>query len=278
MRRRGQDLGHDHARSVRAERNRCGEQHAVGRVGCTNRTLRHVASPLLRKVRSKRNLERSWRVIQDNARASKSEDVRREIKMFQEDPTGKLELIYRQLLKGTFAFPPAKGVPLPKGGSKSKRDRNAIRPIVLASLEFRIVQRAILNVLLDVPALQPFVSNPYSFGGLRKAEGKASQPFPLPSLPSSTPLATTPGSSFVPTSPASSRRYRKRPSPASSPRPCATRHSWPCSTAPFTSSCPTWPACASKPLSFRSKTSASRRATPSLHCSATFPCTTLTAS
>ncbi len=132
-----------------------------------------MASPLLRKVRSKRNLERAWRVIQDNARASKSEDVRREIEKFQEDPTGKLELLYRQLLKGTFAFPPAKGVPLPKGGSKGKRDRSAIRPIVLASLGSRIVQRAILNVLLDVPALQPFVSNPYSFGGLRKAEGQS---------------------------------------------------------------------------------------------------------
>jgi retron-type reverse transcriptase len=131
-----------------------------------------VASPLLRKVRSKRNLERAWRVIQNNARVSKSEEVRREVEKFQEDPTGKLEVLYRQLLKGTFTFPPARGIPLPKGGRKRKRDRTAIRPIVLASLESRIVQRAILNFLLDVVALQPYVNNPYSFGGLRKAEGQ----------------------------------------------------------------------------------------------------------
>jgi hypothetical protein len=59
-----------------------------------------------------------------------------------------------------------KGVPIPKLDAQ-KRPTGKFRPIVLAPLEARIVQRAILNVLLEVENLQPFIRTPYSFGGLR---------------------------------------------------------------------------------------------------------------
>jgi len=123
-------------------------------------------SQLLRKVRAKRNLEAAWRIIQENARTSKSADVRNEIDRFAEDSTRNLDRLYRALQRGTFLFPPAKGIPIPKGGVKSaSRD---IRPIVLAPTESRVVQRAILNVLTDLPGLKPYVNNPHSFGGVRK--------------------------------------------------------------------------------------------------------------
>ena len=54
---------------------------------------------------------------------------------------------------------------IPKPGKKD------IRPIVLADVETRIVQRAILDVLQGIDALQPLFLNPYSFGGIKRQEG-----------------------------------------------------------------------------------------------------------
>jgi retron-type reverse transcriptase len=124
------------------------------------------SSKLLRRVRGKRNLEAAWRVICENARHSKSEEVRGEIEKFSDDATGNIERLYRSLHRGTFEFPPARGVPIPKGANK--RDSSDIRPIVVARTESRIVQRAVLNVLTELPGLECYVNNPYSFGGLRK--------------------------------------------------------------------------------------------------------------
>lgn len=42
---------------------------------------------------------------------------------------------------------------------------------MLADVETRIVQRAILDVLQGIDALQPFFLNPYSFGGIKRQEG-----------------------------------------------------------------------------------------------------------
>jgi RNA-directed DNA polymerase len=131
-----------------------------------------MSSDLLKKVRAKRNLESAWRVIEENARTSKSEHVRSEIETFKEDVTGNLERLYRGLLRGTFEFEPAKGIAIPKskpGGGK----RGDIRPIVLATVEARIVQRAILNVLTELPQFAHCVDSPNSFGGMRKSEQRS---------------------------------------------------------------------------------------------------------
>lgn len=130
-----------------------------------------MKSRLLKKVRSKRNLESSWKVIEENGRSSKSKGVRNEIERFREDPTKNIELLYRALQKGTFVFPPAKGIALPKDKSPGAIATVAsIRPIVLAKVESRIVQRSVLNVLTALPRLQRYIENPHSFGGLRKTE------------------------------------------------------------------------------------------------------------
>jgi RNA-directed DNA polymerase len=128
-----------------------------------------MSSELLKKVRAKRNLESAWRVIEENARASKSEHVRSEIETFKEDVSGNLEHLYRSLLRGKFEFEPAKGIAIPKG-KPSPGKRGDIRPIVLATVEARIVQRAILNVLTGLPQFAHFVDSPNSFGGMRKSE------------------------------------------------------------------------------------------------------------
>ena len=141
----------------------------VGRVGSTNGTLRQVQpSQLLRQVQSHRRLEAAWLTIRENARTSKSADVRAEIEKFSENASGKIRAISTRLSHGTFQFKPAIGIPVAKVGSDGKKSRTKFRPIVLAPLESRIVQRSILNALNTVPGLTAFVETPFSFGGIKK--------------------------------------------------------------------------------------------------------------
>jgi RNA-directed DNA polymerase len=46
----------------------------------------------------------------------------------------------------------------------------SFRPLVVAKVESRIVQRAVHDVLISVPAIQKFVCTQYSFGGIKKRE------------------------------------------------------------------------------------------------------------
>lgn len=140
----------------------------------TDRTPRRLASDLLTIVRKLDNLESSWRVIQSNGRSSKSENVRLELEEFAENPTKNLRSIQSKLGHNTFRFAPAKGVPIPKSDARGRKTEK-FRPIVLAPVENRIVQRAILNVLLDLPALQPYIKTPYSFGGIRSKRGEGEE-------------------------------------------------------------------------------------------------------
>ncbi len=120
------------------------------------------------------NLERSWRVIQQNGRASKSESVRLDLERFAEDAPRNLRSLKGQLGCGSFQFEKAKGIPIPKLDGRGK-PTGKIRPIVLAPVESRIVQRAILNVLVEIDALKPYVKTPYSFGGIRSARRRDKQ-------------------------------------------------------------------------------------------------------
>ena len=126
-----------------------------------------VLSKLAKSVHKFDNLEAAWRVIQRNGKYSNSDDVRQAIERFSEDPSRNLRLIQRRLSKSQFDFGKAKGAPIKKLNAKG-RPTGKIRPIVIAPLEARIVQRAILNVLVEIPDLKPYVNTPFSFGGLRK--------------------------------------------------------------------------------------------------------------
>jgi RNA-directed DNA polymerase len=120
---------------------------------------------LLREVRKIDALYEAWRVILENGRSSTSIETKAEIDEFGANAGKNLRRIQYRLARNSFAFKPARGVPILKKGGK------AIRPIVIAPVESRIVQRAILNVLLNVPTLQEFHQNPYSFGGVKKQAG-----------------------------------------------------------------------------------------------------------
>lgn len=125
-----------------------------------------MPATFLQQVRAYRNLESAWRAIRENGKSSKSEAVRQDVEDFDQEASSNLRSLQARLARNTFSFPQARGIPIPKPGKKS------FRPIVLASVESRIVQRAVLNVLQDVPELQRFFINPYSFGGIKRQEGQ----------------------------------------------------------------------------------------------------------
>lgn len=125
-----------------------------------------MASALIKAVRNLKNLERAWSVIHRNGRFSKSDDVRKELMRFAEDTSSNLLSIKSRLGHNSFKFAPAKGIPIPKTDVQGTKT-GKFRPIVLAPVESRIVQRAILNVLLEVPNLKRFIKTPYSFGGIK---------------------------------------------------------------------------------------------------------------
>ena len=135
------------------------------------------SSRLMRHVQSKAALERAWRVIQENARASTSDDVRAEVQDFADKATSNINSLSARLSKRTFKFPPARGIPVAKQNPDGTKSKKKFRPIVLAPLESRIVQRAILEALDTIPELKQFSENPHSFGGIRKQkDGLAAVP------------------------------------------------------------------------------------------------------
>lgn len=128
-----------------------------------------VGSLLLKQVRSRPNLERAWRVVEDNSRFSGSETIRVEVDIFREKYSTNIRTISDQLREGRYKFQPARGVPIPKAGKKKSSD---FRPLVVASVGSRIVQRSILDVLTSIDDLKPYFQNSNSFGGIKKAKGQ----------------------------------------------------------------------------------------------------------
>lgn len=124
---------------------------------------------LCEKIRGHKRLRKAWDVVRENARTSKSVDVRAEVDKFAEDAESTLRSISSRLSAGTFEFGKAKGIPIPKKGASGSQS-GKFRPIVLSSVEARVVQRAILDVLCEVPALSAYINTPHSFGGIKKSE------------------------------------------------------------------------------------------------------------
>src|SRR5260370_1361333 len=113
-------------------------------------TNRLSTSSLSLNVRTTRGNERAWQAIKRNARTSKSQDTRTEIAVFEENLSTNLRRLMRELQQNRFVFAPARGVKIPK----DRRDKASFRPLVVAKVESRIVQRAIHDVLISVPAIQ----------------------------------------------------------------------------------------------------------------------------
>lgn len=115
---------------------------------------------LFDSVRKYSRLDAAWRRVRDNGRLSKSKDTQKLIARFAENQHRNLSRVARQLAEHRFKFSPQTGIAKKRPGKKP-------RPLVVAPIENRIVQRAILDTLQDkVPAVQQVLDTPTSIGGV----------------------------------------------------------------------------------------------------------------
>lgn len=114
------------------------------------------------KLYSLPRLRQAWRVVQQNGLASKSPQTRQEIEEFSANIDRHLQRIIRQLKASKFVFPPSLGVAAQKKGKSSKR------PIVISPVKNRIVQRAILDVIQEIPEIKAIQDSRFNYGGVLK--------------------------------------------------------------------------------------------------------------
>ncbi|MBG6144177.1 hypothetical protein IWQ51_002306 [Labrenzia sp. EL_142] len=104
-----------------------------------------MAKTLFEEVRSEQNIFSAWRHVKRSALTSGNADIRGKASEFEHAHQRHLKRIISQLRTGKLAFDPVQGV------LKDKRKRIAAgkdpRPIAISSIQNRVVQRAILQVL-----------------------------------------------------------------------------------------------------------------------------------
>src|SRR5713226_4051880 len=116
---------------------------------------------LFNTVKSLKSLHRAWKKIQENGRYSESPQTRTEIANFSIEEIANLRHVQRQLGRGEFEFEKQLGI------TKKKQGGGNIRPLVIAPVANRIVQRAILDVLVArVRVIQSIMDTPTSIGGI----------------------------------------------------------------------------------------------------------------
>jgi RNA-directed DNA polymerase len=92
---------------------------------------------------------------------SPSRETRHAAAEFEKDLFGSIEKLQRRLGRGNFEFHPQRGI------AKRKTNFPDYRPLVVAPFEDRIIQRAILEVLItDVSAVKAVMKTPTSIGGI----------------------------------------------------------------------------------------------------------------
>jgi retron-type reverse transcriptase len=116
--------------------------------------------PYYDTARKTKALHFAWRKVYSNGIRSKSLDTRNLVIEFNNNAYSNIQGIYRLLLKDKFRFAPARGVPI-------RRPNKPPRPIVIAPIANRIVQRSILDVLQSENSISKYINTPFSFGGIK---------------------------------------------------------------------------------------------------------------
>ena len=122
-----------------------------------------MSKDLYYHIRTISKLTKAWNQVYQNGIRSPSVETQKAVKEFRVDADRRLKKIQRQLYQKKFKFNPAKGVPVSISGKDA-------RPIVVADIKDRIVQRSILDVIQAQNSVSGYVNVPTSFGGL---EGKS---------------------------------------------------------------------------------------------------------
>ncbi|HEX9751361.1 MAG TPA: reverse transcriptase domain-containing protein [candidate division Zixibacteria bacterium] len=118
----------------------------------------------MKKISSLPLIRSAWHTIYRNGTSpTAGEKTRKEVKEFARESDRHLKRVCRQLREKRFTFRGSYGWLKDKGEGKK-------RPIVVAQVEERIVQRAILDLLQSIASLRPYYLNPYSFGGVQERD------------------------------------------------------------------------------------------------------------
>lgn len=103
------------------------------------------------------SLWRAWRHVRQKGQRSSSRETRDSVRQFDQTAETHIRRISNQLDRGRFDFAPGIGVLQKKRGKKP-------RPIFIAPLENRIVQRSILNTLQSTKSIEPYIKSTLSYG------------------------------------------------------------------------------------------------------------------
>jgi RNA-directed DNA polymerase len=134
---------------------------SIGPTATAKRRLQRVT--LAKRVRATDTLLQAWHAIRRNGETSASRKTREETREFGADLPRQLRRLNERLREG-YIFSKQFGATPEKENGKGKR------PLVIAPIPDRIVQRAILDVLQDATELQEVqdvLATPTSIGGIR---------------------------------------------------------------------------------------------------------------
>jgi RNA-directed DNA polymerase len=109
------------------------------------------------KLAFQSNLRKAWKQIYSNGSQSSSKQTKTEVEEYKKDEERNLRRLSDSLREGNFSFKQARGVLI--------TDKK--RPIVLADVESRIVQRALLDLLQSQETVQQFLNVATSFGAIK---------------------------------------------------------------------------------------------------------------
>jgi RNA-directed DNA polymerase len=118
------------------------------------------SSKLYDRLRARGALHRAWAHVYDKAKRSRSSDTRSDAERFASNELRNIERIEERLRKGMFRFEPAKPILIAKKGKKDKR------PVVVAPIASRIVQRALLDLIQERPEINQRLKAGHNFGGV----------------------------------------------------------------------------------------------------------------
>ncbi len=104
-----------------------------------------MAKSLFDEVRSEQNIFSAWRHVKRSALASGNPDIRGDASKFEHEHQKHLFRLITQLREGRFKFQPVQGIL--KDKQKRLAQNKSPRPIAIASIQDRVVQRAILQIL-----------------------------------------------------------------------------------------------------------------------------------
>ena len=118
-----------------------------------------MTETLVSRVANLDVLTAAWHQVRSNGLASKSQNTRQAVRDFEVSVESRLAEISEQIASEVFDFGPAKGVLIPRPGKEP-------RPLLVASLPARIVQRALLDVLQACEGVRELSISSTSFGGV----------------------------------------------------------------------------------------------------------------